>query len=399
MSKRFTINSYNSAGEFVGNITDSTFDSFRKVINGGLSDLTFQLARKIDDFNTNGDVSIGNKIEIVIYDEDTTESGVTVYSGYVEQQNIRVDGGQESVEIVCLGVVSKLNQDVLKSGAQTGLYTKATDGLTTVSADNSAAEIADVMKEIIELFNTNNSVFPIYYNLTGVSSIETTGNLMKYKFDALNYLDAIEKCREVSPQNWYWYIGADNVLNFKPKASTADHTFLLTKHIKSINGSKSADSVKNVLLLYAEVVAKYKEYKDDASISIYGRRVSQMNDYNIKDETTMDNIAAAFINENKDPKIRIELEIIDNNESTKGYDIESINPGDTCEIVGLTPDENIFTENMVIQEVTWRLGVATVIVETEKVFGFDRLLLNVEKKVNELDKTNFVLNALPDSYT
>jgi hypothetical protein len=112
----------------------------------------------------------------------------------------------------------------------------------------------------------------------------------------------------------------------------------------------------------------------------------------------MDNIGAAFVNENKDPKIRIELEIIDNNESTFGYDIESIDPGETCKIVGVTPDENIFGENMVIQEVTWKLGIATVVVETEKLFGFDRLILDIEKKVNELDKTN-VITPLPESYT
>ena len=105
MSKRIVINSYNSAGTFIGNITDATFDSFKKVINGGLGDLTFKLARKIDDFNTNNDVTIGNKIEIWIYDEDTTNYGVAIYSGYIEQQNIKVDGGIEYVEIICLGVI------------------------------------------------------------------------------------------------------------------------------------------------------------------------------------------------------------------------------------------------------------------------------------------------------
>ena len=81
-----------------------------------------------------------------------------------------------------------------------------------------------------------------------------------------------------------------------------------------------------------------------------------MTDSNIKDEDTMDNIGAAFINENKDTKVRIEIELIDNNESNLGYDIESIEPGDTCRIVGVTPDENIFNENVIIQEVNWRLG-------------------------------------------
>lgn len=401
MSKTISIKSYGSDGVFVNTINDATFDSFKKIKNGGLGDLTFKLARKIDNFNTNLDVSIGNKIEIWIYDEDTTVDGVLIYTGYIEQQNIVVDGGSEYVEIICIGVISKLTQDVLKSGSQTTLYTKANVGLTITSADLAAAEIADILKALIDLFNANNTVFPIYYNLAGISSILTTGSLMKYQFIALYYLDAIEKCREVAPQNWFWYIGADNVFNFKTISASADHEFIIGKHIKSIRGSKSADSVKNSILLYAEnsgATNKYKQYKDDVSISIYGRRVKQLSDSNIKDEATMDNLGTAFVNENKDPKIRIEIEIADNNESILGYDIESIEPGDTCKIVGVTPDENIFNENMVIQEVTWKLGSATVIVETEKLFGFDRLILDIEKKVNELDKTN-VTTPLPASYT
>jgi len=143
--------------------------------------------------------------------------------------------------------------------------------------------------------------------------------------------------------------------------------------------------------------ATYKQYKDDTSIATYGRRAKQMTDSNIKDEDTMDNIGAAFINENKDTKVRIEIELIDNNESNLGYDIESIEPGDTCRIVGVTPDENIFNENMIIQEVNWRLGSAIIVVETEKLYGFDRLILDIEKKVDELDKNSG--SVLPASYT
>lgn len=399
MSKVIRIKSFSSAGAFVGNITDATFDSFKKIINGGLGDLTFKLARKIDDFNTSNDVSIGNKLEVWVHDEDSGVAGVMIYSGYIEQQNIMADGNNEYVEIVCLGVTSKLTNDLLKDGSQTKLYTKATVGLTTTSADIAAAEIADIIEAMIDLFNENNPTFPIYYNQTGISSVETTGNTLQYTFNAVSYLEAIEKCREVAPQNWYWYIGADNILYFKDIASTADHHFVLNKHISRIKASKSADSVKNILLLF-DGVSTYKQYKNDASISIYGRRVKQMTDINLTpaDTTTMANLGAAFINENKDPKIRIEVEIIDNNESDKGYDIESIKPGDTCNIFGITPDESIFNENMTIKEVIWKVGSATLIIETEKEYGFDRLILDIEKKVKALDK-NSGTNAPPETYT
>ena len=396
MAKAIKIKSYNSAGTFIGLILDATFEGFKKVINGGVGDLTFRLARKIDDFNLLDDVSIGNKIEIWVTDKDTGIEGILVYSGFVEQQNPLVDGGVEYVDIICLGIISKLTQDILKSGSQTTLYTKTTDGLTTTIGDLSAAEIADAVTAIIDFFNTNNPLFPISYESAGISTILNTGNFINYQFEALYYLNAIEKCREVAPQYWHWYIGADNIFNFKTISNSADHTFSLSKDINRITASKSADSVKNILLLF-NGDATYKQYKDDTSIATYGRRAKQMTDSNIKDEDTMDNIGAAFINENKDTKVRIEIELIDNNESNLGYDIESIEPGDTCRIVGVTPDENIFNENMIIQEVNWRLGSAIIVVETEKLYGFDRLILDIEKKVDELDKNSG--SVLPASYT
>lgn len=397
MSKNITIKSYDNANNFIGIIIDADFDGFKKIINSGLSDLTFKLARKIDDFNLNNDVSIGNKIEIWVEDEDTDQEGILIYTGFVEQQNIKIDGGEEYVEIICLGIVSKITQDILKSTSQTTLYTKTTDGLTITSASISAAEIADVIMATLDFFNTNNPSFPISYEEDGIDTVEVTGNFINYKFEAVYYLQAIEKCREVAPQYWYWYIGADNIFRFRQLSGTADHTFSLGKDIKKITASKSAGSVNNVLLLF-DGGSIYKEYDDETSIATYGRRVKQMTDSKINDEATMDNIGQAFINENKDAKIRIEIEIIDNNESNLGYNIESINPGDTCKIVGVTPDENIFNENMVIQEVQWRLDRAILIVETEKLFGFDRLILDIEKRVNELDK-NSGTDIIPESYT
>jgi hypothetical protein len=392
MAKIVTIRSYDSMGTFIKNITDSTFSSFRKTINGGLSDLTLKLARKIDSFNPNLDVSLGNRIEVWVYDEDTGVDGLLIYSGYVEQQNPYIDGGQEYVEIVCFGLVSKLTSDVLKSGSQTRLYTKATDGLTITVADQNDAEVAEVLRAIVDYFNVNNPTFFITHNPNGIDSIVATGNNINYTFDAMTYLNSIEKCRSAAPQFWYWYLGADAMLNFKAISSTPDHTFLLSKEVKKIKASRSADSIKNILLL-SDGAGTYKQYKDDVSIALYGRRVKQMTDSNIKDSATMDNIGNSFIQANKDPKVRLEIEIIDSNESTKGYDIESIQPGQTCQIVGIDISENIFTSNMIIQEVTWELGKVTLTIDTEKTFDINKLILQIEKKVDTA--TNDVI----ESYT
>jgi len=396
MSKILTIKSFDTDGVFVKIITDATFESFRKTINGGLSDLTLKLARKIDTFNTAGDVTVGNKIEIWVYDEESGVAGILLYSGYIEQQNMVLNGGEEYVNIVCYGTVAKLNNDVLKEDAYTRLYTKLTDGLTTTSASKSAAEVSDVIRAIVSRFNTANPSNHIYSDETGTDTITDSGNQMYYEFNAIIYFNALEICRGIAPQNWYWFLDSENYLHFKEISATADHTFLLSKDVARIQASKAADSIKNVLLLFDGNLT-YKQYYDTVSIDQYGRRVKQITDSNIQDSATMDNIGASFLGENKDPKVRLEIDIIDSNESDKGYDIESIDPGDTCKITGITPDGNVFSDNMVIKEVQWTLGKATLTIETEKDFDINRFILDMKKQVDDLTKNSS--GTMPDNYT
>ena len=383
MSKQIIIKSFNSSGTYIGNINDATFDNFSKNINGGLSELIIKLTRTIDNFNSADDVTIGNKIEIWITDKDTGNTAIKIYSGFVEQQNPIIDGSEHHVEIVCYSMVAKLKSDILKEAAQTTLYTKATVGLTITSTDIAAAEIADITKAIVDKYNAVTTAFNLFYNINGVSTIQTTGNNMKFVFEAVTYFEAIEKCRQTAPQNWYWILNASDQIEFKPISGSADHIFVLNKNIKNIRVSNAADGVKNILLLWCANggANPYKQYKNNTSIATYGRRVEKQIDSNVSDEMTMNNIGDSFINENKDPKIRIELEIADNNENDKGYNIESINPGDTCRIVGLDVDGMTFGENMIIKQVEYRLTSVRLTIETEKTFDIQQFILNLNDKL------------------
>ena len=203
--KSIIIKSYTGT-VFNGIIKDITFDNFTKTINSGLGQLTFKLARTFDNFNPLGDVSLGNKIEAWIYDKDAAD-GVMIYYGYIEQQIPAMDGGSESVQIVCVGNISNLANDVLKNGAQTTLYSDSTAGLSTSAA--TAAEIQLVVKAIIDRYNAENGNGSMHYSTDGgVDTVAATGQNMNYEFEALTYLQAIQKCKDLAPQNFYFYIGA-----------------------------------------------------------------------------------------------------------------------------------------------------------------------------------------------
>lgn len=392
--KQIYIKSYNTSGVFIKVFSDFKIGSFTKEINVGIGSMTLSLARKFDTFNTAGDVTLGNKLELYIIDEDTGVTPRKIYTGYVEQQIPRIDGNQEYVDILCLSVASYLTQDILKVGAQTTLFTKATVGLTITSASIAAAEIADILKAIVTYFQTNNANRHLYYTTSsgGVNTIETTGVTLKYTFKAVQYSEAIKKCKETAPQNWYWYIDESEIFYFKTIPTVATHTFVVGKDIASIEVNKGLDSTKNIALIFNGTT--YKQYKDDTSIGLYGRRVRQITDTEIGDTPSMDNIGASFIAENKDPRIRIVMDIVDNNESTSGYDIESIQPGDTCKIAGINPTEALLTQNMIIQRVDWYIGFARITIETRPDFDFDVFLLNLRKDVDQ--QSNITIN---ESYT
>jgi len=397
--KEIFIRSYNTDGTF-SIIKDIEYTSFVKAVNSGLQELKFRIARKLDEFNDDNEFDLNKKIELWVYDGDTGSEGAVVYSGYITEQNPIIEEAKEYVDIICLGYYSKLSADVLKDGSQTTLYTKATDGLTTTSGDISQATVSDVIRAIIKLYQENNddselSVLTIQDG--GEDSVEETDNLMQVIFSGKTYQEAIEECKRYAPANWYWYIGEDNVFRLKQKANTADHIFRLGTDILSIKVEKNIQSISNVILVWGYdldggVTIAYKEYKDDTSISQYGRRVYQTTLYNVKDEETMDNLGNSILQENKDPTIKITLEIADNNDNSKGYDIESINPGDTCKIANLY-EGDLFNNNMFITAVQWYPGKVVVSVDY-KIQNLEKYLTILQRNVETQN-----LQGLPSIYS
>ena len=387
--KTLYLKSYSSAGTFLGNILQFQLDSFTKKINSGLEDMTITLPRTFDNYNVDFLVSLGNKIELWISDEDATMQ--KIYTGYIEQQKFLIDGSKQTIEIVCLGIVSKLTMDILKFSNQTTVYTRNTTGLTSSSGSLSDAELALIIKALIDYFRTNSGLNLSYITDTG-DSVATSGKTMTYTFEAMTYSEALKKITEAAPQDWYWYIDENEVVYFKGPAATATHNFIIGKHITKLTIEKGIDSVKNIGLVW-DGAALYNQYKDDLSISLYGRRVQQTNDQNIGVAGTIDNFANKFISENKDARVRVVVEIADNNESGDGYDIESIQPGDTCKITGIAASD-ILTDNMIIKEVNWTPGKATLTIETRSIFDINRFLVDLARKVEQQTSS-----GIPIAYT
>ena len=392
-TKEVYVKLYDSAGIFLKIDVNVQFEGFVKTINGGLGPLQLRFARKFDTFNEDNDLSIGNQLKLYVSDEDAFD--VLMYSGRIEEQSPVIDGDTEYVDIVAYGWANQFNQDILKYGNRTTFYTDSTSTFVTASPSTKTTELADVVRKILEYFNlANDSLIRINSNVSGTDQVEDTGNGLEYSFTAMTYFEALEKCRLFSPQSWYWYLNANNILEFKPKPSIATHSFVLKKDIKSIRAHKTLSQTKNIVIA-SDGTTLYRKYSDETSISLYGRRVQLYVDSAIGGTSTMNRYGESFVNTNKNSFTKIELEILDSNGNDVGYDIDSIEPGDTCKILNLEDTSEVLGNNMLITEVHWTPGLARLVIELND-FDIGKYLTRLKKEVEDNKKSD---TGFPSYYT
>lgn len=384
MRKRYQVKIYKSDGTFLQNSKAPNFDGFRKQINSGLGVLTFKIPRKFDDFDEGTVIKYNNRVEFWVNDRDTGSDSKLIYSGRILKYSPRLSGKEESVTVTCYGYVTRTAKGIVKIGADVELKTNTTDILKVTTGNATAREVADVVAKAIDLYRTENSNPTINYSAT---SIEDTAKTITYTFNSAMLYDVLEKCREYAPAGFYWYIGADNILQWRNKPATATHTFTLGKDFESIDVDASAEAVSNKILFSSgdnpdQKILKL--YEDTTSAGAFDDAWEVVTDSKVSVEATADNNGTATLASKKDAKIKARVRILDNNGSDKsGYDIESIEPGHTCRFKGFNPlTANTFNENMLIVAVNYTPDYADLELE-ELDADIARATVKNEKKIAE----------------
>lgn len=321
---------------------NANIQSFRKKINGGFSECIVNLPYSFDYYGT--DIAEGNDVKISVIDSDLSAgTSRVIYSGYISMVEGNIENRNEGVSIHLLGYNTMMSLDFLKSG-------------TTTTQTFTATDIGTIILNIVNLFIANNPNTKINAN---VLSIPTVGQNATYTFKRSTYQEAIDKMRSLAPANYYFYVDENSTVNFKPRPTSPTHNFILGKHFSSIHVQRGVEKIKNSILLWNGITVGgiYKLYEDSNSIALYGRRGTKIDDYGISDSATADYLAKTFLDENKEPEIVINVQITDNQENVSGfgYDIESIQPGDTCRFVGFTDGfrGRYLQDNMLITEVIY----------------------------------------------
>lgn len=397
--KRFEYKVYNNSGDFLSTILDiADQPRFTSYINSGLGEMTFKLPRSIFQFEERTIIKQNNQIKVVCYDTDSA-TGVTIYNGYISKYAPTLSQGKEYISVTCLGYVTELERFILEDNT----------GKTTLTYNS--YDPTDIVKDILDKF-TDSGGHPDYDG----SSTTDTSTVVSYEFNTYSVKEALDKIIELSPNGYYYYVGADNIVNFKPKNSTADHTFVLGKDVVTIIPEKSAENMCNQLYFTGGDVGGtplYKKYTRSSSITNYGMYANKIADSRVTDEDTMDIMAAAILDRGDVPETRTTLVIRDNNTTdSRGYDIESIKPGQTCRIIGFDERATNFWDSAVWDTDKWDYDITQVSTTVQQIMKvsyepnkvtleISSKLPNISRRVEDIKRNldRILVNENPDTPT
>jgi hypothetical protein len=192
----------------------------------------------------------------------------------------------------------------------------------------SAAEHGQQIKNILNDYKRNNPGVDLSY--TSTSIVNTALPTRTLKVSTTEYLDAINAVAKMAGATFYYFIDADNIFNFKQISTTPDHYFTFEKDIAEIRIERSIANTFNELL-FATGTTGYSN-RDTSSQIEYGRLINVKQDSRYSDANSINSFISSYIAVNKNPFVSLDLTVIDSNYNIKGYDIESIQVGQTFKL-------------------------------------------------------------------
>lgn len=325
MAKRIYFKSYKVILDTLEVFYKGYFDNWAtsnlvSTINGGLGSATLTIPRKVDDYGEGEDVGLNNRVDIWVYDDDKP-TGVLIYSGFMYDIPKRL-GFNETIEINVSGAITKL---------ESAIYQSTTLGFRESIA---ATDLSNIYKKIIDQFRANNPAININYTATSIPSV---GVSRAIEFNNDTYLDCIKAVSRLLPANYYWFLDAKSTFHLKQYATKPKHLFYYGKHIVDIKDTVTLAGMTNELLLWNGLSSTNPNYLarlyiNSQSVADFGRFTKKKIDGRFTTLAAANTYGNNVIAQASFPIRTVTVTIVDNNFG-RGYDIESIQPGDTFRIM------------------------------------------------------------------
>lgn len=320
MKKSFTVKVYWINGAFKKTLSwKEVIDCFEfsSQINGGQGEWTLVLNKEFGDT----EISTGDIVKVYVY-TDNNPSGVILYSGYISRLARKYTPQKNVIEYKMIWLSSILNF----------VYFYA-----AWYSFNKNQDPAQTIKDVIDYFNTQYSAW--FFSYSG-------GNIQNY-WSNISLDFAYKNCRDSivlasSATNYWWRIGADWQVWFKPIPWTATHRFTAWKDVSEIEVQESSEEIKNRYIL------NWKSWtlapvNDATSQSAYWIRELYESKTDLADSWSATIYANNFLASNKDIKKITSISV------NNSYNIENIFPWDTLKVLNL----DYTVDNLQIKKVTY----------------------------------------------
>ncbi|KKN71733.1 hypothetical protein LCGC14_0417990 [marine sediment metagenome] len=312
------------------------FASITRQINGSMEALV-TTNKNIDTFG-DVDTQLNSALIIRVGGPKLDAEGIDYFSGFIGQRTLDVQDGIERVTIRCFGHVSKLFQSLWRTS-------------TTIVHDFTSGDtVTNIAKQIINNYRSMNGQARI--NFTS-DSVEETTTTIKDKFEAVTYgvgLNRAIKLVQDTDRRWFWRVLADNVFTLKKATDGTDHVFIVQRDITSISLQEDLANAANEAFIYFNN-ATVRRYTDASNITKFGNRSKLRRETNVTDSTTADEVGNAVLQDLTPPILKLRIVVNDNFPNG----IETINPGDTCQILNVPETiSNLLNDSMLITKTVYK---------------------------------------------
>lgn len=321
IGKKYLYKIYDVDGRYIKTWDDAGTPEFDLKINSGYSELNVKLPRRFNDFGEGSDIAIGNKLIVAVSDVESPD-GVKIYSGKLSKYHLVMTGKEQYIEATFTGYVTELAKRIVESG-----------GNTTINY--STEDPADVIKDVLD-----NVAGVVTYDST---SIDDTGVSVSYDLIQNTALEAIERMTDISPQNWYWYVDSNDLLQFHEFDPSNPLKLFIGNHINRLEVVKSGETLFNTYyFLGGDSPQLYIKRERTSSQTEYGQSDKREQDERITVSATAEQRATSFLDQYAKLQMEVTCTVIDSNvDPKKGVDIDILRPGQAIQIID--PDVNVRT--------------------------------------------------------
>lgn len=311
---------------------------FTTTINGLPGQMSIDLARTFEEYGEDTDVKLDNRVDCYIYDNEAP-NGELLYRGYISAYQPTLDKGKEIVRITLLPLMSQMNRYMLTDNGNTKV---------TYNSYDPSDIMMDIISKMIEdgatIVSRGSSLWDYsqwdsgYWDDVIPADIDKSNTEVSYTFNANTVKEAVDKCLELAPANWFYRVDPDDTIVFQQKPETITHDLSIGLQIATIEIQQRSENITNeIYFIGGGEPALYRKYSRPGSISQYGRYTKKIVDQRVTVPATADTLANKQLDEQEVPETRFRMVIIDNNgsDTNKGYNIESIKVGDVLRVKNL----------------------------------------------------------------